>query len=287
MIITFPECKECIINQIHDIIEFNNIADSLAQELLDEVRPIIDQADLSKISAPMLTKIAHQVIRKKTGINDLYGKVRLIENQKAKEIVAGLPQPQGEEALSKYIQYSITGNVMDYGTLARFDVEETLKKIDEHPFNQESYLFFKEQLEKPKKILYIGDNTGEIFFDKFFIEYLLSEGHQVTFAYKAEPALNDVLLDDVKYAEIDKLCPIINSGSTTAGTIWEEMTDEMKKAYNNSDLIISKGQGNFETLPRDKTLTFFLLKMKCKYLAENQNLKFGAFILEYWPKTTT
>jgi len=151
MIITFPECRECIINQIHDIIKFNNINNTLASELLTAVQPIIDRADLTKMSAPLLTKIAHKIIREKTGINDLYGKIKNSENEKAKNIIKTLQKPQGENKLLAYLKYTIAGNVIDYGTLARFDIHDTLKNIDEHPFDLKNFNYLKEVLSKPKK----------------------------------------------------------------------------------------------------------------------------------------
>ncbi|NQT30334.1 MAG: DUF89 family protein [Candidatus Saganbacteria bacterium] len=141
------------------------------------------------------------------------------------------------------------------------------------------YKKFKQDLKKAKFLLYIGDNAGEIVFDKVLIEELIKYVN-VTFAVKSKPVLNDVLMADAKMVGIDKIVPTIESGSDFAGTIPAKGTNQFKKLYRSADMVIAKGQGNFETMDSEKKNIYFLLKMKCPCLAMASGLRKGDIVLK-------
>ncbi|OGI09508.1 MAG: hypothetical protein A2Y40_08980 [Candidatus Margulisbacteria bacterium GWF2_35_9] len=128
---------------------------------------------------------------------------------------------------------------------------------------------------KSKNILYIGDNTGEIVFDKILVEELQSNGCQVTYTVKSSPILNDALMEDATATGMTTLTHVIESGSTTAGTLISQGTDEFIEYLNKADLIISKGQGNLETISEESLNkpVFYLLLSKCNHISKALGIK--------------
>jgi hypothetical protein len=110
--------------------------------------------------------------------------------------------------------------------------------------------------------LYLGDNCGEIVFDKLFIETM--DHPNVTFAVRGNPVINDATLEDAAQVGLDNVCRVISNGFDAPSTLLEFCSDEFAEAYNNADLVISKGQGNFEGLMESRHPNeFFLLIAKC------------------------
>jgi len=284
MLPSFLECIPCIFNQLVDVVHFNKMDDETGMNIMEQAMSRMQNYDLLKGSAPEITAIIHKDIRELTGIDDLYYQAKRESNKLAMSLqkrVKGMII-DSENLLDSYVKMAIAGNVMDYGTRIRYSIEDTIDTILHSPFAINDFDKFSSDLaQNGKKILYIGDNAGEIVFDKIFIEYLSAEyQHQITYLVKSEPILNDVLLEDAIEVGLDKLVRVLESGSVTPGTLYKQMKPEIKKLYEQADFIISKGQGNFETLPRELTKTYFLLKMKCPKIAEMLGIKLGDLIVQ-------
>jgi hypothetical protein len=132
----------------------------------------------------------------------------------------------------------------------------------------------KNEISKAKSVLYLGDNCGEIVFDKLFIETMKHQN--ITFVVRGAPVINDVTLEDANQVGMDNICRVISNGFDAPSTLIELCSDEFAAEYNNADLIISKGQGNFEGLMESTHPNiFFLLIAKCdpiaKLLGVNKN----------------
>jgi uncharacterized protein with ATP-grasp and redox domains len=143
-------------------------------------------------------------------------------------------------------------------------------------FDECEYDLFKESLNKAKKILYIADNAGETVLDKLLIEQIKKP---VKYAVRSKPIINDATIEDANDAGIDEIAEIVSSGCDAPGTILDLCSDEFRKIYENADLIISKGQGNYETLSGQTRPIFFLLKVKCPVIARDIDIKTGSIIL--------
>ena len=177
----------------------------------------------------------------------------------------------------------MAGNVIDFGAHSAFDVEATLSEVMAGRDISGSPQDLVTHIGRAKKILYIGDNAGEIVFDKVFIEEIIAAGKDVVFAVKSSPALNDVLMEDAGFCHLTELVDVIESGSGNAGTILTDTTEEFKKIYHEADVVIAKGQGNLETLcdPVGLKDIFYLLKVKCPYLADKLGLIMGKVTVLY------
>ena len=130
-----------------------------------------------------------------------------------------------------------------------------------------------------KEILYLGDNTGEIMCDKILIEELVRCGKKVTFVTRGEPTINDATLADARYVGLDKVATVITNGSDAPGTRLEDCSPKFVAAFQSAELIISKGQGNFEGLSDVPGPIFFLFKVKCPVIALEVDAKIGTVAL--------
>ena len=142
-----------------------------------------------------------------------------------------------------------------------------------------AYQEFKEILEDTKQILYLADNAGEVVFDRILIEEL---NREVIYVVRDKPVINDALVEDAKFCGIDKIARVISNGSDAPGTILSLCSKEFLSLYETAELIISKGQGNFEGLAgEDNTPIFFLFKVKCPVIGNDIGCQIGDIILKY------
>jgi len=142
------------------------------------------------------------------------------------------------------------------------------------------YNQFKESLNKVNNIIYLADNAGEVVFDRLLIEELAEElGKEVIYVVRGKPIINDALIEDALFCGINKVAKVTSSGSDAPGTILKYCSPEFMKLYQDAELIISKGQGNYEALSEENKLIIFLFKAKCPVIAEDVGCNVGDMIL--------
>jgi len=162
----------------------------------------------------------------------------------------------------------VIGNIIDYGahSVSR-DISAQIRGFLQHDLTIDMRAELKEALGRAESVLYLGDNCGEVVFDKLLIETL---GHpNVTFAVRGKPVINDVTEEDAGYVGMDRVCRILSNGADAPSTLMDLSSDDFREAFYAADLVISKGQGNFEGLMEsDHPNIFFLLIAKCAPIAE-------------------
>jgi len=246
--------------------------------LLQAVAGVVASCDPDK-SPPENAIDVYAKIHEITGIADPYQAAKMESNRLA---AANLPRfeqilaqhqdwPQ-DALLALILRFVIAGNIMDFGALESFDLEAMLERcVSESPaIDHTSQLWTCiSSLDKGAKVLYLADNCGEIVFDTLLVRYLAERGLAVTVAVKDAPIINDAMICDAKVAEIDRYATIISNGTACPGTSLSLSSEEFRTAFAQAELIIAKGQGNFEGLsevPRD---IFFLLALKCRVTARH------------------
>jgi uncharacterized protein with ATP-grasp and redox domains len=225
------------------------------------------------------------IISHATGIADPYRQLKRQYNDVALALVSEL-QPlvsKAEDPLLMAIRLAIAGNIVDFGVDNSFSLEQAVQESLTVDFAINDYPEFQTQLETANTILYLGDNTGEIVFDKLLVEELLHLGKQVTFAVRGNPVINDATLEDARYVGLTQLVEVITPGGTLPGTLLSEASPEFQRLFQSADLVISKGQGNFEGLSEVSRPIFFLLKAKCTPIAKALGVAPGAMIF-YCPQ---
>jgi hypothetical protein len=227
-------------------------------------------------------QLIHRIVTKETGNTDPCLEIKKQCNEIALEL-----QPELKKIIEKLsdrfltaAKLAIAGNIIDFATPTEFSSDIMSDTINETLSNQvdpASFKLLKKNIEKANKILYLGDNAGEIIFDKIFIDELPK--NKITFCVRGLPILNDALMDDAKKAGLTSMVKVIDSGTDLPGIILDECSAEFKNCFNEADLIIAKGQGNFETLNDNKKNIFFLFKVKCPAVANETGSKIGDTVI--------
>ncbi|MDZ7837453.1 MAG: ARMT1-like domain-containing protein [Actinomycetota bacterium] len=181
------------------------------------------------------------------------------------------------------VKVAVAGNIIDLGISVnkgkKIDLDKILEEIESVPLAADDFSEFSTELKKAKKILYIGDNAGEIVFDRVFIEELVKLKKNVVFSVKSGPIINDSTMEDARQAGIHHLVKVIETGSDRSGVNFNYISDEFLQAFRDSDIVISKGQANFECLDEIDKNIFFILKAKCDVVAKRLNVNYLDVVL--------
>ena len=190
-----------------------------------------------------------------------------------------------DDMLMRALQYSMTGNYIDFGAMESVSedkFEELLSNAKNICLDQSEYLNLKKDLESAKSLVFLHDNCGEIVFDHVLIKTLKKcySNLQITSMVRGVPVLNDATIDDAKQIGLTDTVEVVGNGSTIAGTCLEDLSKEALEVVQNADVIISKGQGNFETLYGCNLNVYYLFMCKCTLFANrfHKNLFEGMLI---------
>lgn len=185
---------------------------------------------------------------------------------------------ESENPFNLALNLAIAGNIMDYGASNSFDIHKTIGRVIASDFAVDKSELLKQGLKKARKVLYLGDNAGEIVFDRLFIETIMLGN--ISFVVKGAPVLNDVTMDDSVQVGMHYAADVISNGYDAPSTILERCSREFQEEFRSADLIISKGQGNLEgLLSENDPRIFFLLLVKCDLIAEILGVKKGDFVV--------
>ncbi|NCC99783.1 MAG: DUF89 family protein [Bacteroidia bacterium] len=176
------------------------------------------------------------------------------------------------------LRLAIAGNIIDYGANADFNVPVTIQKVLKSEFAIDHSIALFKKIKSASRILYLGDNAGEIVFDKLFIEMIMHP--RLTFVVRGSHVLNDATLEDAQQVGMNLVADVISNGYDAPSTVLSECSEEFMRHYNEADLIISKGQGNFEGLIEENDPRIFhLLMVKCDVVAELLQVAKDSFVV--------
>jgi hypothetical protein len=226
------------------------------------------------LSPPANAGRIYRAIADISGCEDPYLLLKRMSNEQALKILPGLRREIRGSAteFAAAVRFAIAGNIIDYGASATFDILGALEKSRSIPpaIDHSAQLLARvTKLAKGGKVLYLADNSGEIVYDLLLIEYLFRHGLDVTVAVKDGPIINDALMADALAAGLDSFSRIISNGTRCPGTVLAECSRQFLEVFAAADLVISKGQGNFESLSEVDREIFFLLTLKCPVAARH------------------
>lgn len=260
---------------------------TLRQLSVDEKNSEVFQLEMDEIvrlqsteKAPELQRLIGKAFSRTTQISDPF----LLRKRYSNQVAARLYDQwkpkviHSADPFEMAVRLSVAANIIDYGVATDFDLEKTIQKVLHEEFTINDSHKLKSDISKSQNILYLGDNAGEIYFDKLFIEVI---GHQnVTFTVRGGPSLNDALLTDATEAGIGQVARIISNGYDAPTTDISRSSDVFIDEFNKADLIISKGMGNLEGLMhlKDERI-YFLLMAKCEVIASYLGVEKGSFVI--------
>lgn len=274
------ECIPCYLKQAHSAITALVTDEVEVDRLMKRVLPYLSGTSLELTPAENSTIILREV-NKLLNTHDPFYQQKHRCNQLALQWEGVLESYMERSAnrMRTAIKLSVVGNVIDLGIKEKVDIEASFKAIFEQGFVlDDSDRLIEEVQEGKKKVLLIGDNAGEIVFDKVLIRELLSYQNEVVYVVKRGPILNDALIEDAQQVGMTRLCRVIDTGSDWVGVVAKHTSPEFMTAYQEADIIISKGQGNYETLTEMKRKVFNILKAKCDVVAKDIGVNLGEMV---------
>lgn len=277
------DCFPCFFKQTIIAVRLGTKDETVQANVLKGVVDVIKDTDMSKPPA-YSTTFLHRKIREFLG-KDPFKDIKSEYNQIAFGLYPELKKrvQQSRDPLWTASRLAIAGNVIDFGIFTSVDVAGTVERALNAPITVDGYQSFKDALNKTTEVLYLLDNAGEIVFDRILIEVLISMDKKVRAVVKGGPVLNDSTMEDAAEIGLLDICEVIDNGSDCIGTITEFTSPEFNGIFDNSDFIISKGQGNFETISVKKfhpeKKVFFFFQSKCDVVSKELGLSKGSMLL--------
>ncbi len=279
-----PPCIECSKRQgvrIYHIARQSQKKESSEEVdpgMLRELEETIDGAKPG-ISPAQLSQYAIRIAQKYSQCDDPFVEFKKANNQLAWELYSSLKRrvDGSEVPLHVASQLAACGNIIDLGIHDEFDILATIDKVLGEGFRKDDYEEFRENLDHVQEssgcpqVLYVCDNAGEIVFDRILIEEMLRRypGAEIKAMVRQAPVLNDATLEDAKEVGLDQVCQVVDNGNDCLGTVLEKLRPEVREFYEKADVIISKGQANYETISHEDARVFFILKAKCEVIASS------------------
>jgi len=276
-----PQCIPCIVKQACNAAKlFAHGNKDVQLTIVKEVCRAVDDIDMN-YTAPMFSATIQSIVEKHLGVGNPYGSIKEKNRKTAEQYLPHVRalMDSSKDRLEFAIRAAILGNIIDLGASPEFDIELEINRITSNNIDLSMLPRFKDDLKEAKLVLYIGDNYEEALFDTFLLIELLPR--KVVFAVRSKPVLNDITLEDARRIGIDTVCTVIESGSTIAGTDLNESTREFLELYEQADIVIAKGQGNYETLMDETRPIYFMFKIKCEVIAERSGYPVGHGVLLY------
>lgn len=283
---TYLDCIPCFLRQSLEASRMVTSNETLHEIVLKKVMRYLQVISSFNNPPPELSKEVHAIVRNMLNCKDPYREVKKKSNEMANELYSRLEQIV-EEAKDPFLmatKLAIIGNVIDFGAMNRFDVKDMINKAITENIDDNAYSRFKESIEKAQTILYLADNAGEIFFDKLLIKKFAEMGKRIVYAVKNNPIINDATIEDAKFAGIDKFAEVLpadeGQDKSAPGILLNYASSKFLNYFRNADVVIAKGQGNYESLSNSGREIFFLLVVKCPLVARDIRADIGNLILK-------
>jgi hypothetical protein len=272
-------CIPCFVKQGLSAVRLSTQDPAAQQRALDEVLRRIQGLSLER-SPALLSEMVYATVREMTGVADPFAQARHETNRRALALLPELRRRivASDDPLRAAVKAALIGNVVDLGISGHdFDLERDLAQGLDAKLTVDHYAEFRAALKDCRRLLYICDNSGEIAFDRLLIENL-SARCEVIASVKSRPIINDATMQDAEEVGLPAVARVIETGSGDIGVNWERASREFVETFRAADLVIAKGQGNFETLDETPGDIFFLLKAKCPEVAAEMGVAEGALI---------
>jgi len=270
------DCIPCLFRQTLDAVRRVSADPVLCERVVREVAGWVHAADLRE-SPPLMAARVHRFLRESTGIADPYAAAKMRDNELALGLLPELRErlASASDPFALAVRLAIAGNLIDLGPKSDLSVEDVLcgvRGCEEAPFSGD-VASLKGAAAGARKILYLADNAGEIVLDRLLIEEL--DPDRVTVAVRGAPTINDATLKDARAAGLCDFVHVIDNGSDVPGTLIDTCGSDFQARFAQADLVIAKGQGNFETLSDVSRDICFLFKVKCSVIASKVGLPLG------------
>ena len=279
------DCIPCYIDQA---LEASRYAKMSEDERWDTIKAVCKELSFVDRDSPsaQISQRVHKIVRDRSKVEDPYIDKKKEGNKKAREYLEDFEESVeiSSKPLKNAAKLAAVGNIVDFGPRKDFNIKAELKKSLKEEFALDHWSSFKKKLDQANAILYFSDNSGEIIYDLLFMRHLLDHRYvdKIDLVVKDGPFLNDVTENDVEKLGIDKieginLKTVDNGDGGKSPTLW---SSEVRNWIEDYDLVISKGQANYEGLSGySYPNLFFLLAIKCPLIEKDIGIEEGKKVL--------
>ena len=279
---TYLDCYPCFLRQALEASRMVGADERQQRLVLDRVLDLLRQSDAS-CTPPEIGDQVHRVVRQETGAADPYRAAKARSTREALALYPPLKKrlSQAADPLGIAIRLSIAGNIIDFGPAPQYELWDVVERVLAQPFAIDAGETFRDALSGADRVLYLADNAGETVFDRLLIE-TLTETYSIPIVYavKGGPVLNDATVEDAQAAGLDRIAQVIHTGTDAPGTILGRCSEGFRQVYDSADVIIAKGQANYETLSEESNGIFFMLQLKCPVIARDVGAPVGSIVLQ-------
>ncbi len=271
------ECIPCIFNQIYRVAKEARASEEQMKVILTETGKSIEHFSF-ELTPPEVAHPLYQLVSEITGNEDPYENIKREHIKKAKEVLQVF-LGQNEVDLKEAVKLALIGNAINLGsTYDRVEINEDIVRLNNNLFHLEDFRSFQEKVDNARRVVVLSDNAGESVFDIPLISELKKRNINVYYAVKSGPIINDTTRRDAIESEIP--CETIETGSTISGTVLHTCSKDFLQLLHDCDVVIAKGQANFETLSDVKLPVFFLFKVKCIPISKHTGMEIGSMVLK-------
>lgn len=268
------ECLPCLVNQVIKVSKMCHVTQK--EELYHKVFDYLSHLDFS-LTNPEIIGMTFQLIKEHIKNDDPYYDLRHYYNQLFLGQLDDFRQliHQTDDPFLQAVKYAIVGNIIDFNPMHTHDKEDVMKyfeNIDQLTLAIHHVHELRQDIQEAKTMLYLGDNCGEICLDRLLIEMIhqMNPHLKIYFATRGAAVVNDSIEEDAYFVGMDAYAQIISNGDDSLGTILGRTSQEFNEIYSQSDLVIAKGQANYESLSEEISKNiYFLLMVKCDVIAQD------------------
>ena len=276
----YLDCIPCFLRQALEAVRLASQDLSIQEKA---IRVILQK--LSKISwntsPPHIGREIHTLIKEVTGNPDPYLPLKKRFNQLAINLYPMLEKKvkTANDPFGTAVRLSLAGNMIDFGARPgeKIDIEKEIDGALKAPLDKQALEKFKKAVTQAQNILFLGDNAGEVVFDKLLVQEIGPQ--KITYVVKKKPIINDATLEDAEIVNLTDIVKVIDNGTDFPGTVLSACSKTFINIYEKADLVIAKGQGNYETLNDVKKTIVFLLKIKCPVIAKDIKRNVGDLVI--------
>ncbi len=278
---TCIDCIPCFFRQALEAVRLVSDDEAMAEHVLRELTMLVKDVDMDQ-SPPAMGQKIHRLVRATVGMDDPYRRIKARFNEVALRMYPEMRRliRASEWPLGTAVRLAIAGNIIDFGVnggVQESDLEKAISECLAADFADGQLALFQEAVNGAEEILYLADNAGEIVFDRLLIELLPME--KITVVVKGGPIINDATMEDAVVAGLPRIVEVIDNGDDAPGTLAASCCEAFRQRFERADLIIAKGQGNFETLSDVDKHILVILRAKCPVIARRLACPVGTSVL--------
>lgn len=271
--ILHDKCLPCVVNQAIKVANISNVNNK--EELLREVFSYLSKITFDETTPELIGEI-FDLFKKYTNNPDPYKDTRSYYNTLFLKLLPNFDDriDQSDHSFQMAVKYAIVGNIIDFNPIHNTlleDIYDYFDKMDELEFAVDDSQSLINDILAAKSLLYLGDNCGEICLDKLLLKKIkeLNPSLNLLFGVRGKAVVNDSIAEDAYAVGIDEYAQIIDNGDGSLGTVLHRTSQKFKELYDNADVVISKGQANYECLSEENKTIYFLLMTKCDVIAKD------------------